>query len=160
MHNFSPQSKVWVYQSDRVFTNDEVNALNKVLNDFTQQWTAHNQQLKAKGEVLHNRFILLMVDETQANASGCSIDKSVHFLQEIEKQLGISLFNRQLISYKAGEEVKTIHLNDLEKLYTEGEINSNTQVFNTLIATKEQLDTQWQLPIGETWMKRYLPTTA
>jgi hypothetical protein len=157
MHNFSPQSKVWVYQSDRVFTADEVNALNKVLAEFTQQWTAHNQQLKAKGEVWHNRFIILMVDETQAEASGCSIDKSVHFLQEIEKQLGVSLFNRQLVSIKKGENVTTLSLDELKTQLAEAEINADTLVFNTLVSNKEQLDNEWVLPIEQTWVKRFLP---
>ena len=157
MHNFSPQSKVWVYQSDRVFTTDEVTALEKVLAEFTQQWTAHNQQLKAKGEILHNRFIILMVDETQAEASGCSIDKSVHFLQEIEKQLGISLFNRQLVSIKDGEEVKTFTLNAIKTEFANNNITANTLVFNTLVTTKQQFDTEWELPISQTWVNRFLP---
>jgi hypothetical protein len=157
MHNFSPQSKVWVYQSDRVFTNDEANTLSEALASFTQQWTAHNQQLKAKGEVWHNRFIILIVDETQAEASGCSIDKSVHFLQEVEKQLGVSLFNRQLVSIKNGDEVKTYNINELKTQFEKGTINADTLAFNTLITTKEQLDTQWELPIKQTWIKRYLP---
>lgn len=157
MHNFSPQSKVWVYQSDRVFTTDEVTALEKVLAEFTQQWTAHNQQLKAKGEILHHRFIILMVDESQAEASGCSIDKSVHFLQEIEKQLGISLFNRQLVSIKDGEEVKTFTLNAIKTEFANNNITTNTLVFNTLVTTKQQFDTEWELPISQTWVNRFLP---
>lgn len=157
MHNFSPQSKVWVYQSDRVFTTNEVTALNKVLAEFTQQWTAHNQQLKAKGEVWHNRFIILMVDETQAEASGCSIDKSVHFLQEIEKQLGISLFNRQLVSIKNGDEVETFTLSDIKTQIDNNSITADTLAFNTLVTTKEQLDNQWELPINKTWVSRFLP---
>lgn len=160
MHNFSPQSKVWIYQSDRVFTNDEVNALNKVLAEFTQQWTAHNQQLKAKGEVQHNRFIILTVDETQAAASGCSIDKSVHFLQEIEMQLGISLFNRQLVSLKNNDEVQTLTLDQLKEQLGNGTISAQTLMFNTLVTTKEQYDTQWLLPIAQTWVKRYIPQTT
>lgn len=157
MHNFSPQSKVWVYQSDRVFTTDEVTALEKVLAEFTQQWTAHNQQLKAKGEILHHRFIILMVDETQEEASGCSIDKSVHFLQEIEKQLGISLFNRQLVSIKDGEEVKTFTLNAIKTEFANNNITANSLVFNTLVTTKQQFDTEWELPISQTWVNRFLP---
>lgn len=157
MHNFSPQSKVWVYQSDRVFTTDEVNALKKVLTNFTQQWTAHNQQLKAKGDILHNRFIVLTVDETQAEASGCSIDKSVHFLQDIEKQLGISLFNRQLVSIKQGEEVKTFTLNDIKTQFTTNNITTDTLAFNTLVTTKQQFDAEWELPISQTWVNRFLP---
>jgi len=47
----------------------------------TISWTAHNNQLKAKGEIRYNRFLILIVDESQAGASGCSIDKSVPFYE-------------------------------------------------------------------------------
>lgn len=157
MHNFSPQSKVWVYQSDRPFTADEETTLNGALAQFTQQWTAHNQQLKAIGEVRNNRFIILMVDETQAEASGCSIDKSVHFIKEIESHFGVALFNRLLVSYEVNGAVKTTNVNELENLFATGQIKQDTFVFNALVTTKEQLDSQWQQPICQTWMKRYLP---
>ena len=148
MHNFSPQSKVWVYQSDRPFTADEEANLNGALAQFTQQWTAHNQQLKAIGEVRNNRFIILMVDETQAEASGCSIDKSVHFIKEVESHFGVALFNRLLVSYEVNGEVKTTNVNELENLFAADQINQDTLVFNALVTTKEQLDSQWQQPIG------------
>lgn len=157
MHTFSPQSKVWVYQSSRPFTADEETTLNGALAQFTQQWTAHNQQLKAIGEVRNNRFIILMVDETQATASGCSIDKSIHFIKEIENHFGVELFNRLLVSYQTNGIVNTTNVNQLQSLFTSGQISNDTLVFNTLVATKEQLDKQWQQPIGQTWMKRYLP---
>lgn len=157
MHNFSPQSKVWVYQSDRPFTADEETTLNGALAQFTQQWTAHNQQLKAIGEVRNNRFIILMVDETQAEASGCSIDKSVHFIKEVESHYGVALFNRLLVSYEVNGEVRTTDVTALKNLFETGEIHQDTLVFNALVTTKEQLDSQWQQPIGQTWMKRYLP---
>src|SRR6185295_14012622 len=114
--NFSDQSRIWIYLSNRVFTEAEVSELNQLLEQFCIQWTAHGSNLKAGGEVLHHRFIILMVDETAAGASGCSIDKSIHFIQQIEKQFSVNLFNRMLFAWKAGEEVHVSNLSDLQKL--------------------------------------------
>ncbi|MCY7409014.1 MAG: hypothetical protein LH473_01980 [Chitinophagales bacterium] len=72
--NFSPDSRTWIYLSKKEFSNEEVVELNSLLSVFCKDWAAHGNNLKAKGEVLYNRFIVLMVDETQAGASGCSID--------------------------------------------------------------------------------------
>src|SRR6202000_155504 len=102
---FSENSRVWIYQADRKLTDAEATEIQQYLSQFAQQWTAHNHQLKAKGEVRYNRFLILVVDETQAGASGCSIDKSVHFMQEIEKRFGINLFDRFNLAYRDGEEV-------------------------------------------------------
>ena len=69
---FSENSRVWVYQADRELTNDEVLQAQILLDNFTTGWTAHSNQLKAKGEVRYNRFFILIVDESQAGASGCT----------------------------------------------------------------------------------------
>src|ERR1700744_2326032 len=100
---FSENSRVWIYQSDRKLTDAETQQIQQYLNSFTTQWTAHNNQLKAKGEVRYNRFLVLIVDESQAGASGCSIDKSVNFMKRLEQQFGINLFDRFNLAYRDGE---------------------------------------------------------
>src|SRR6185295_19961185 len=135
--NFSDQSRIWIYLSNRVFTEAEVSELNPLLEQFCIQWTAHGSNLKAHGEVLHHRFIILMVDETTAGASGCSIDKSIHFIQQIEKEFNVQLFNRMIFALKEGEEIQVSNLNDLQKLFDEGMINSETIVFDTVITVKK-----------------------
>src|SRR3954468_18254474 len=112
---FSSHSRVWVYQADRKLTTDEVAQIQQHLNNFTTGWTAHNNQLKAKAEIRYNRFLILIVDETQAGASGCSIDKSVHFMQQIEQKFGINLFDRFNLAYRQGNEVLSLPRNAFEE---------------------------------------------
>ncbi|HYV94215.1 MAG TPA: hypothetical protein VE978_20740 [Chitinophagales bacterium] len=152
--NFSDQSRIWIYLSNRVFTEAEVSELNPLLEQFCIQWTAHGSNLKAHGEVLHHRFIILMVDETTAGASGCSIDKSIHFIQQIEKEFNVQLFNRMIFALKAGEEIQVSNLNDLQKLFDEGMINSETIVFDTVITVKKDFDERFQTALGKSWMMK------
>src|SRR6202012_214935 len=102
---FSEQSRVWIYQSDKELYDEQAKQLLNQLNDFTAEWTAHNHQLKAKAEVRYNRFLILIVDERQAGASGCVIDKSVNFMKRLEQQFGINLFDRFNLAYRDGEKV-------------------------------------------------------
>src|ERR1700749_1742248 len=99
---FSENSRVWIYQSDKKLADAEVQQIQQNLDAFTTQWTAHNPQLKAKAEVRYNRFLILIVDESQAGASGCSIDKSVNFMQHLERQFNINLFDRFNLAYRDG----------------------------------------------------------
>ena len=151
--NFSADSKVWIYQSERPFTNEEIIYINDATKVFTKQWTAHNLQLKAAGSVIEDRFILLMVDETQAGASGCSIDKSVHFIQQLQDQLNVNLFNRLLISFKNEKGIHTIPLIDLPKALSENNLTSFTPIFNTTVLSKSQFENQWMIPLNESWAK-------
>ena len=148
---FSENSRVWIYQSDKQLTEEQTAQIQQHLNAFTTQWTAHNNQLKAKAEVRYNRFLILIVDETQAGASGCSIDKSVHFMQQLEQKFGINLFDRFNLAYREGEEILSLPRDGFEEKLKAGSIGSNTIVFNNLVQNLKQLDTQWEVPFKDSW---------
>ena len=148
---FSEQSRVWIYQSDRELYEDEVKQLHEILNKFATEWTAHNHQLKAKAEIRYNRFLILIVDESQAGASGCSIDKSVNFIKRLEQEFGITLLDRFNLAYREGEKVLSAPRDEFEDLLRAGKINSNTIVYNNLVQNLEQLETKWEVPFKESW---------
>ena len=148
---FSEQSRVWIYQSDRELYDDEVKQLHEILNKFATEWTAHNHQLKAKAEIRYNRFLILIVDENQAGASGCSIDKSVNFIKRVEQEFGISLLDRFNLAYRVGDKVLSAPRDEFEELLRSGKINSNTIVYNNLVQNLEQLETKWEVPFKDSW---------
>jgi hypothetical protein len=148
---FSPQSRVWIYQSDRKLTDHEVQQIQPELDRFTTNWTAHNNQLKAKGEIRYNRFFILIVDESQAGASGCSIDKSVHFMQQVQQHLGINLFDRFNLAYREGEEVLSLPRHGFEDKLKDGSINKQTIVYNNLVQNLTELETKWEVPFKDSW---------
>ena len=148
---FSEQSRVWIYQSDRELYDEQVKELQENLNNFTAEWTAHNHQLKAKAEIRYNRFLILIVDESQAGASGCSIDKSVNFMKKIEQQFGINLFDRFNLAYREGEKVLSLPRHDFEELLKQGKINKQTIVFNNLVQNLSELEKNWEVPFKDSW---------
>jgi len=148
---FSEHSRVWIYQSDKELTDNQASGLLEILNNFAAQWTAHNHQLKAKAEIRYNRFLILIVDESQAGASGCSIDKSVNFMKQIEQEYGIHLFDRFNFAYREGEKVLSAPRHQFEELLKAGEITNNTIVFNNLIHTLNDLETKWEVPFKDSW---------
>jgi len=151
---FSENSRVWIYQSDKQLSDTETAALQQQLNSFTTGWTAHNSQLKAKAEIRYNRFIILIVDESQAGASGCSIDKSVNYMKQIEQQFGINLFDRFNLAYRSGNDVVSVPRHTFEELLTNKTIDSNTIVFNNLVQNLSELNTKWEVPFKDSWHKQ------
>lgn len=148
---FSEHSRVWIYQSDKELTDNQASGLLEILNNFAAQWTAHNHQLKAKAEIRYNRFLILIVDESQAGASGCSIDKSVNFMKQIEQEYGIHLFDRFNFAYREGEKVLSAPRHQFEELLKTGKIDNNTVVFNNLIHTLGDLESKWEVPFKDSW---------
>ena len=154
--SFPEQSKVWVYQSGRELTDEEVSAVDRTLAQFTQQWTAHQQALKATSAVLFKRFVVLVVDETMAGASGCSIDKSVHFMKELGNALQTDFFDRMTFAFMNGEQVETAASGSFAQKYQSGELNDETVVFNNLVSNLGELRSNWQVRLGESWHKRFV----
>lgn len=155
LQDFSPDSRVWVYQSNRALSSDECAQVNQALEAFCRQWTAHNLQLKAVAEVLEGRYIILMVDETRAGASGCSIDKSVHFLEDLGNAVGADFFERMRFGWL--DENQVLHTADrsgLSEAYKGRLIGEDTLMVNTIVQNKRDLQENWLLPWSRSWHKR------
>ncbi|GAB3929826.1 ABC transporter ATPase [Mucilaginibacter myungsuensis] len=148
---FSENSRVWVYQSNRELTAAEAAEIQTEMDSFTISWTAHSSQLKAKAEIRYNRFLILIVDESQAGASGCSIDKSVHFMQHIEQKFGISLFDRFNLAYRDGREVLSLPRQGFEDKIKQKQIGADTIVFNNMVQNLKELNTKWEVPFKDSW---------
>lgn len=147
-------ARVWIYQSNRMLNFDEKAIVQQEAENFLNTWTAHNQHLLTSFEIHYDLFLIVMVDEEQANASGCSIDKLVHFIQAIEKKLNISLMNRMLFAYKNQSHVEVVSREQFEERMKSGVIRDDTIVFNNLIQSKGELDTGWEIPLKDSWHKQ------
>jgi hypothetical protein len=150
------QARVWIYQANEPFANQEVAEVEHNLQQFAEQWVSHNNQLKAGAAILHARFLVLAVDETQAGASGCSIDSSVNFLKKLGAHYQRDLFDRLRFSYVDNGAVHTVSKDDFAQLYQDGTINDETLVFDPLVKTVEELSSGFQKPLKDSWHSRFV----
>ncbi len=157
---FAPSSKVWVYPSPRKLSTQEIAWLNDALTKFTGGWTAHEMPLKAAAAVLHEQFVVIMVDESIHAVSGCGIDKSVHFMQEAGRHLNINFFDRLKVHFLQGAEVLTFTLAELDAQIETGKIEGHSLFFNNLVASKAALEQNWIQPLSESWLKNRIKLPA
>ena len=149
-------ARIWIYQGNREFTADEIPVLKNELAEFLLQWTAHGAELKAGYELPYNRFVVIGLDESQAAASGCSIDASVRFIQELEKSFQIDLLDKMNVTFKQGDTVQFKPLKDFRKMAKDRAVNKKTVVFNTLVNTKYEYDHCWEVPAVDSWHGRFI----
>lgn len=151
-NNISSASKIWVYQSNREFFSSEANEIKALANDFVKEWASHGNTLAAAAELVYNRFLVLAVDESQAGASGCSIDKSVKFIQSLEQKYNCDFFDRMQVAYRdENKNIKACSLTEFEDLIEDGIVTESTIVFNNLVHTREDFDTRWEVPLKDSW---------
>ena len=149
-------ARVWVYKSGKPFTPDQRLAILDRGHAFTTAWAAHGAALDACVEVLHDHFVVIAVDEQQAMASGCSIDKSVHFVQTLERDLGLQLTDRMVVLYEKDGVIATCRVPEVEGLIKAGELTRETFVFDDLVSTVADLRERMRVPLKASWIARYL----
>lgn len=145
-------SKVWIYQSDRAFDDRETTGIRSALKNFVMNWTSHGDDLYAFADVYHQKFVVFMVDQEVAKASGCSIDKSVAFIKEIERAFEVNLFKRTAISYFEKDQIKTTTKRNFLKLLDSGEVADDTLIFDNTVKTKAQFESRWKVPVKDSWL--------
>ena len=126
-------SRIWIYQSNREFSTEEISEISIGLKTFLESWTSHKKSFKSAFQIKYNRFIIIAVDK-DFEVSGCSIDASVGFIQFIEKKYQVDLLDRRNITYKTANTIKFTSLTDFKTLIKSKSINKNTIVFNNLVA--------------------------
>ena len=155
LDKLAPESRIWIYGADRALSVQETKLVQQRAQAYVQQWSSHQQALTAAADVLHRRFLVLAVDETQAEASGCSIDGSVRFVQELGAELGVDFFNRMRFSYR--DEKGTIHTVSREEfklLYAQGKLSNETTVFDPLVKELGELRQIFERPLEDSWHSR------
>ena len=146
----SDQSRIWIYAAEQKLTNEQENHILKSISDHLNNWEAHKVPLTAGVTILENHFIIIALDETKNGASGCSIDTLQNKIQEIEKELSISLLNRLNIFCRIEDTIKCIPTTKLAE-----NTNKETLFYDLTIQKKNELST-WLKPIEEGWCVSFL----
>ena len=155
--NTLPQnSRIWIYQADREFTREEVDLLRENAIAFIEEWTRHGAALKGSFALKYNRFLVLAVDESFANASGCSIDASVRFVKQMETLFSMDLMNKLNVTYKEGQTIRLVNLSTFQEYAKVQKITSETIVFNNMVQTKGDLESLWEVPAQQSWHRRFV----
>jgi hypothetical protein len=172
--DFAADSRVWIYQSPRLFFMSEALQIEEMLEAFVRDWQSHGTPVKGYANLFYGQFIVLMADESATGVSGCSTDSSVRLIKEIENRFGINLFDRLLLAFRvnakvspsdeprpAAQKVQMVPLSQLPYALENGNIDGDTLYFNNTVQTKAELEQKWLIPVKDSWLAdRYLKTPA
>ena len=150
------ESRVWIYQANRSFSEDELSTIETQLNTFIEAWTAHGKDLKSSYKIVYKRFIVIALNQSLNYATGCSIDASVNFIQQLEKQYNVDLMDKMNVSYKQGEFIAYKSLLDFKKMAQQKAVSKNTIVFNNLVTNIAEFNENWEVPASESWHSRFV----
>ena len=149
-------ARIWIYPCNRSFSELEIGAIEEALTSFLTQWTVHGDSLRAGFEIKYRRFIVIALDQGHNAVSGCSIDASVRFIQELEEKYHVDLLDKMNVSYKQGEFIAYKPLNEFKKMAKQKAVSKKTIVFNNLVINKLEYDEVWEVPAEDSWHARFM----
>lgn len=154
--NLPDNSRIWIYQANRKLSDEEVSYIKSETALFLEQWTAHGTNLEAGFEVKYDRFIIIGLNQSNASASGCSIDASVHFIQSLQDKLEVDFLDKMNVTFYHGEYIAYKPLIEFKKMAKNRSVSKNTVVFNNLVNTKGEYLEHWEVPAKDSWHSRFL----
>ena len=152
--DFDDSSKVWIYQSSRLFLISEALEMEDMLHDFAANWKSHGAAVKGFANLFFGQFIVLMADETATGVSGCSTDSSVHLIKSIEEKFKVQLFNSQTLAFVVKDKIQLLPLSQLEYAVENNFIDGDTLYFNNTVLSKKELLQKWIIPVKESWLAK------
>jgi hypothetical protein len=150
--HLSDSSRVWIYQCNRPFNEQEILEINEQLHNFYSQWTSHGAAVNGWAQVIFNRFVVVLADENEAQVGGCSTDSMVRVIKSFERQYNIDLFDRMSIAFLLNDKVEPLPLSQVKYAYEKGMLKKDTPVFNNLVSNKKALLNAWLTPLHNTWI--------
>lgn len=152
----SNNNKIWVYIADRPFTKTEEDFVEDKLKALCDNWDVHGSPLKSSFVVVKSQLIVLLSDEVDNQASGCSIDSSVRVMKEIGDKLDIDFFNRWNVACEKDNTIQVMHVNDLKAKLKSGNMTGDDYIFKNILNSKSEFESTFREKISESNYKVFL----
>ena len=150
------ESRMWCFAFKKPLNTEQQQVFEDKLSLFCNSWVAHDQKLFAAFKLFYKQIFVLTVDETFNHASGCSIDKSVKFIEQLASNLKNEIASKDLIWFlNSIQELNSIKLNDIEFGIQNGIINENTLIIPTWVSKKKDWDHLFLQPAKQSWLAKY-----
>jgi hypothetical protein len=148
--------RVWIFTLSKTLSDEQLQKLTFLAQNFVEGWTAHEQKLSASFELYQNSMLIFKVDEQVYDASGCSIDKLTRVIKQMEQEFSVELLNRLIVAYEDNGVAKVVHSSKIKELLENKTITKDTLVFDNTISSSSEF-ANWKKPLKDTWLSKYLP---
>ncbi|MEO9023323.1 MAG: hypothetical protein ABI237_18760 [Ginsengibacter sp.] len=155
--SFNDNSRVWIYQSNRMFSVKEAVELEEQLEDFAKEWNSHGSAVKSYANLFFGHFIIFIADESIVKVGGCSTDSSVRFIKNVQQDFNVNLLDRQLLAFIVKEKIQLVPLTQVNASIESGFITPDTLYFNNTILSKKELLHNWIIPVKHSWLANRIP---
>jgi hypothetical protein len=150
-------ARVWVFASERPVIGEAADRLLTEVDEYLTQWRAHGQPLTCSRAWREDRFLAIGVDQTDAFASGCSIDGLFRVLRALQPALGTTLVGGGQVFYRdASRAIRSVQRDEFAALAAAGAITDDTVVFDPTVATAGEWRSRFETEAARAWHRELL----
>jgi hypothetical protein len=150
--DFPMNSKAWIYQSSRPFSEKEELEINEQLHQFYSQWASHGTPVRGWAKLLFGQFVVVLADEEATGVSGCSTDSMVRVIKSLERQYTVQLFDRLTLTFLVNGKAQMLPMGQVSYALEKGYISPETPFFNNSITSYGEVMEGWIVPLNKSWM--------
>ncbi|MFN5557642.1 MAG: hypothetical protein ACK48F_15610 [Chryseotalea sp.] len=147
-------ARVWLFTANQKLNAETVSSIQKQLDQYLAGWTAHGNSLLAAHTILHDYFIVIGLNQNEADASGCSIDSLFRMIKTVAENANIDLLNRENVALHTESGITLVERKGLKQFLAENKVQF---VYNTLVNTKSNVIHHFKQEIKSSWVARFLP---
>lgn len=145
-------ARIWIFGSDKPLEGAVVDTLLAEVDSYLDTWKAHGFPLRAAREWRDNRFLIVGIDPTVEQASGCSIDGLFRALQQLQTTIGVQMLGGGRVFYRdqAGA-THAVARDEFSSLASSGKIGPKTPIFDTSLTSLDAWRSGFEKPLAESW---------
>jgi len=161
----SDDTRVWLYAADRRLTSQQAEAVRARLRTFMATWDSHARNVVSELALVDNRLLVVGAEVPGGSISGCGIDKSLHTLDSLARELDFVWVNGLHIVYRDQQgQYQTASRSEFKTLAARGEVDGETPVVDLAMQHLGHLRGRGlEVPLATSWHSRFLghvPTTS
>lgn len=145
-------ARVWIFASDRPLRGPESARLLTEVDEFLARWQAHGAPLRSARDWRDDHFLVIGVDPSVEQASGCSIDGLFRGLQALERALDTRLVAGGRVFYRDETGSPRVVARPEANRY----IDAETPVFDIAITDAGSYRDRFERPAAATWVAALL----
>lgn len=145
-------AKIFLYPSSKKFYPELLSQIQTQVDEFVKEWSTKNE-IEVSFKIEYQRFIIIGINPDKPITTSI-IDELVSFIFKLQSQHDTELLDKLNVCFKQGAYVQYKEVKEFKKLIKNKSVTPNTLVFNNLIHTKTELESDWELPAEDTWYNR------
>lgn len=154
-------ARVWIFGSAEELAPDDAATLLTRVDEYLEDWRAHGSPLTVAREWRENRFLTIGVDQSEENASGCSLDALFRVLQGLEKRIGTSLLGNSRVYYRSGGgSIQASDRAGFAGQAEKGSIDGDTRVFDLSVQNVGEWKEHFETSAANSWHRALLPAAV